>query len=915
MDTKSVIARFEAERQALALMDHPNIAKVHDAGATDTGRPYFVMELVRGVKITDYCDEKNLSTQERLDLFVQVCHAVQHAHQKGIIHRDLKPSNILVNIVDGQPVPKVIDFGIAKATNDQRLTDKTVFTAFEQFIGTPAYMSPEQAEISGVDVDTRSDIYSLGVLLYELLTGKTPFDAKELLQAGLDAMRRTIREKEPERPSTRLSTLGGEELSTTAKRRGLEAPKLVNSLRGDLDWIVMKCLEKDRARRYETANGLAMDIQRHIGNEPVEACPPSSIYRIQKLVRRNRGAFAAAATITVLLFLGIGTSSWEALRARHAEREQVQLRKKAEENEKQAKANEKKAQNEGEKSDQVAFFLEKMLQGAGPSVALGRDTTVLREILDKATQSISTDLTNNPEAEEYVRWVLGKVYRDLGEIGKAEEMQRAALALARKNEGNADIWTGEMLVYLADILVVEGRLEEAEAGVREALGIFEKLSDGTDKDGSLGLAYGKLGHALRWQGRLEESAAAFRKSLEFRSKISGRNSIQAADELNNLANDIRDLGDPAQAEALLRQSLQIKRQKLPERHPSIAMTLHNLAMTLMRLNRWDEAEKVLQERLSIMKELVGEHPELVPDIVRQIGHVYGALPEVQERQGRAEEADRTRREALAYIRRTAEKLTSQSGPQTAEFLWTRGEILARLGQWTGAVTNLARACELRPGESRIWYLLAAVLVQEGDSEPYHEQRRKSLASFGSTKDATTAETIAKASLILPGAEDELRAAAVLSDAAFTLPNKGRLTWFQCCKGLADYRQGNFIGAIEWMQKVLASSGNPQAPIPMASGTDISPARDVQALAVLAMAQYKLNDPDRARATFSKAQELAETKTSKLQSGDLGNEWSEWIIAQSLLREAGDLIGVLHRTAHNEADSPNDRDGGSQANEN
>src|SRR6266849_687391 len=284
MDTKSVIARFEAERQALALMDHPNIAKVLDGGATESathrngepanrrtgespshpladtpaqlpaGRPYFVMELVRGVKITDYCDEKNLSTPERLELFSQVCHAIQHAHQKGIIHRDIKPSNILVTVNDGVAVPKVIDFGIAKATTDQRLTDKTVFTAFEQFLGTPAYMSPEQAEITSVDIDTRSDIYSIGVLLYELLTGKTPFDAKELLQAGLDEMRRTLREKEPARPSTRVSTLGGEELTTTAKRRGLEAPKLVNVLRGDLDWIVMKCLEKDRARRYETAN-------------------------------------------------------------------------------------------------------------------------------------------------------------------------------------------------------------------------------------------------------------------------------------------------------------------------------------------------------------------------------------------------------------------------------------------------------------------------------------------------------------------------------------------------------------------------------------------------------------------------------------------------------------------------------------
>src|SRR6266446_4500084 len=309
MDTREVVARFEAERQALAIMDHPNIAKIHDAGATETGRPYFVMELVRGIKITDYCDQKNLSTRERLDLFMLVCQAVQHAHQKGIIHRDLKPSNILVTVNDGVAVPKIIDFGIAKATQ-MELTAKTVFTRFQHFIGTPAYMSPEQAEITSVDIDTRSDIYSLGVLLYELLTGKTPFDGKELLRAGLDEMRRTLREKEPERPSTRVGTLGADELTTTAKRRGLEPPKLVNLLRGDLDWIVMKCLEKDRARRYETANGLASDIQRHLSNEPVVACPPSAGYRFQKLVRRNKLAFGAAAGIATALVIGLAIATW-----------------------------------------------------------------------------------------------------------------------------------------------------------------------------------------------------------------------------------------------------------------------------------------------------------------------------------------------------------------------------------------------------------------------------------------------------------------------------------------------------------------------------------------------------------------------------------------------------------------------------
>jgi len=325
MDTKQVVARFEAERQALAMMDHPNIAKVLDAGSTETGRPYFVMELVRGIRITDYCDQSKLPTKDRLDLFIQVCHAIQHAHQKGIIHRDIKPSNVLVTLHDGVPVPKVIDFGIAKAI-EQKLTDKTLFTELHQFIGTPAYMSPEQAEMSGLDIDTRSDIYSLGVLLYELLTGRTPFDGKELISMGIDALRKTIREKAPAKPSTRLATLKGDELTTTARCRSVESSKLARLLRGELDWIVMKCLEKDRTRRYETANGLAHDVKRHLNNEPVAAGPPSKLYELRKTIWRHKIGFAATAAFILILATGVVISTWQAARARAAEAEQSRLR-------------------------------------------------------------------------------------------------------------------------------------------------------------------------------------------------------------------------------------------------------------------------------------------------------------------------------------------------------------------------------------------------------------------------------------------------------------------------------------------------------------------------------------------------------------------------------------------------------------
>jgi tRNA A-37 threonylcarbamoyl transferase component Bud32 len=365
MDTKQVVARFEVERQALAMMDHPNIAKVYDAGATDLGPPYFVMELVRGITVTRFCDEQKLNTEARLALFMDVCSAIQHAHQKGIIHRDLKPSNVIVTLHDDKAVPKVIDFGVAKATQ-QDLTDKTLFTKFEQFIGTPAYMSPEQAQMSGLDIDTRSDIYALGVLLYELLTGTTPFDSKTLAKAGQDEIRRVIREEDPPRPSTRLTELQ----KRTVSRAEVHIPD--SAIDQDLDWIVMKALEKDRTRRYETANGLAMDIRRHLANEPVEAAAPSAAYRFKKYARRHRAALGTAAVVAGVFVAATAISIWQAIDAGRA-RFEAQV----------AGASEKEHRLIAEEQERIAKhrFVEELLDGNKTALGIAHLAQLIREKL------------------------------------------------------------------------------------------------------------------------------------------------------------------------------------------------------------------------------------------------------------------------------------------------------------------------------------------------------------------------------------------------------------------------------------------------------------------------------------------------------------------------------------------------------
>jgi serine/threonine protein kinase len=672
MDTAEVIARFDSERQALAVMNHPNIARVIEAGATREGRPYFAMEYVEGRPITEYCDEHRLTVRERLRLFVDVCDGVQHAHQKGIIHRDLKPSNVLVATVDGKPVPKIIDFGVAKATS-QRLTEQTLFTAFGQLIGTPEYMSPEQAEMSTTDIDTRTDVYSLGVLLYELLAGRQPFDARELRRAGLAEIQRVLREEDPPKPSSRVG-VPGDDTTASASHRRADRRSLERTLRGDLDWITMKALEKDRERRYETAHALALDIERHLSDEPVLAGPPAATYRLRKLFRRHRTTAIASAAVAIALVGGAIGTTWGWVRARAAER--VAAAEAAEATRQSAIA-----------TATYTFLAEDLLMAVAPTGGAGRGRTVtMREVLDVAADRLQRDtaaggrFADEPLVEAYVRAAIGNTYRTLGEYGAAEPHLVRSLEL-RRGAIAGDAWnTAHALNGLGLLRWSQGRLTDAEPLYREAYEMGMRL--GPDDEATM-MAEMNLATLFRSQGRYKEAAPLMERNLEAKRRMLGPEAQGTLDAVSNLANLYQETGDPARAEQLRRPNLDVRRRVAGEKAPGTISDLNNLANDVALQGRFEEAKALNVRTLALKQEVLGpEHPSTL--------NTLNNIAEVYDLTGRDAEAEAMHQRALAGRL----KVLGPAHPRTLHSEERLAAVLERRGQFADAVRRASAALEV-----------------------------------------------------------------------------------------------------------------------------------------------------------------------------------------------------------------------------
>jgi serine/threonine protein kinase/tetratricopeptide (TPR) repeat protein len=752
MDSKQVIARFEAERQALAMMDHQNIARVLDAGTMGSeprtsvsssggplpdgaasGRPYFVMELVHGVPITRFCDERKLTPRQRLELFVPVCQAIQHAHQKGIIHRDIKPSNVLVTMYDDKPVPKVIDFGVAKAV-EQRLTDKTMFTQFGAMVGTLEYMSPEQAEMNALGVDTRSDIYSLGVLLYELLTGTTPLGQERLREAALVEMVRLIKEEEAPRPSAWVSSSNN--LPKIAAARGTEPAQLSKLIRGDIDWIVLKCLEKDRTRRYESAGGLARDIGRHLADEPVEACPPSALYRFRKFARRHKGSVVAASLVLMAFVVGVVGTTWGLIRAEH----QRQIAVAAAEAEVQAK--QAALAREAEAWTILTFVENHIIAAARPegqAGGLGHDIT-LRGALVAALPFVDQSFRNQPLMEAKLRLTLAISFANLGDAKTATEQTERARSLYRQHLGPDHPTTLVCMTNLASCYAGLGRYHDALRLQEETLALMKarlgpnhsltllsmnnlansyarfgrhadarKLLEqtlalearfGPDHPGmlrsmnNLALVYSAL-------GRHADALKLGKKTLARIKARLGPDHRNTLESMDTLARIYRDCGQSSKAARLYEETLARMKVKLGSDHPTTLATMNDLAVSYGVLGRHGKELKLREETLAKRETKLGrDHPDTLASL-NGLARLLAMC---------ADPKIRNPSRAVALARQAVER-----APRLGHFWNTLGAAYYRAGDWKAAITALSRSMEPgKGGDSHDWFLLAMAHWRSGD---------------------------------------------------------------------------------------------------------------------------------------------------------------------------------------------------------
>jgi serine/threonine protein kinase len=628
MDTKEVIARFEAERQALAVMDHPNVARVYDAGATEQGRPYFVMEYVSGEPITSYCDKHKLTVKQRLELFAQICEAVQHAHTKGIIHRDIKPTNVLVTLRDGNVAPKVIDFGVAKACGE-RLTERTLFTSVGQLIGTPEYMSPEQAELTQLDIDARSDIYSLGVLLYELLTGTLPFEAKLLRQVAFGRMQQILREQDPPPPSTRLSSLSIEQKRSIAQARRTRVDQLALVLKHELEWIPLKALRKDRTERYRTASELADDVRNYLSGRPLIAAPESSIYRIRKFVKRNRMAMAVAGAFLLLLASGLVVTTTALIREAHARRQANEARDNAQ------------ALNE--------FLRDDMIAAAAPDVALKSDATV-SEVMNRAANSIGQRFEGRPLIEATIRNALAEMYVKLGDHERALPQAERALEIRRRILGNAHPQAAETVRTVAHIRRLTGDQADADRLFHEAYDILRRAM-GEDHRETL-RARSDIGFFLDWAKKHEEAVQVHREVLERRRRVLGSNDTDVLDSLNNLAVALHNLKQYREELPFLQEAFELCRRTRGQDHPDTLTCQSNLAQALQQFDRFEEAEQLMRDALARSRRVLSdEHPDTL-GLMKYLGSILYSMKRYPEAEGLLLEALAGRRKLFGDSHRS-----------------------------------------------------------------------------------------------------------------------------------------------------------------------------------------------------------------------------------------------------------------------